>query len=174
MLHARPSAAARITAFAALSFAAGCAAPPGPTPSLAPRAAEALDPRAPIATATSPQPVDPVLAVRLAELVGAARRGEAAFAAAAAEAARLTAAAGAPQSESWVVAQQALSAAVAAREPAARALGDIDGLAPAQVTKNGGIGPADLAAIDAAAADVGAIERRQAQTVEALQARLGS
>ena len=152
---------------------AGCAAPPGPTPSLAPRAAEALDPRAEVAATTTPRPADPALAVRLAELVGRARQGEAAFAAAAAEAARLAATAGPPQSEGWVVAQQTLSALVSARGPAARALGDIDGLAQDQVVKAGGIAPADLAAIEAAAAEVAAIDRRQAQAIDALQARLG-
>jgi hypothetical protein len=152
---------------------AGCTQPGGPAPSLAPRAAEALDPRAPVVAATATQLADPALATRLAELVARAHQGDAAFTTAAAEAQRLAAAAGAPQSESWISAQQALSAAVAAREPAVRALGDIDAMTRDQLTRNGGIGPADLSAIKSAAADVATIERRQAQTIDALQARLG-
>jgi hypothetical protein len=106
-------------------------------------------------------------------LVGLARQGESAFATAAGEAQRLAAAAGPPRSESWVVAQQALSAAVAARGPTTRALGDIDGIAAATVARQSGIAPADLAAIEAAAAEVGEIDRRQARAIDALQSRLG-
>ena len=121
-----------------------------------------------------PQPADSALAGRLSELIRLAERGESAFAVAAGEARRLTAAAGAARSESWVVAQQALSAAVAARAPATRALGDIDAIAASALARQGGIAPTDLKAIEAAAAQVGAIDRRQAQTIDALQARLGS
>ena len=103
----------------------------------------------------------------------AAQQGDGAFAAASAEARRLAAAAGAAQSESWVVAQQAVSAAVAARAPTTRALGDIDAIAASALARQGSIAPADLRAIEEAAAEVGAIDRRQAQTIDALQARLG-
>ena len=72
-----------------------------------------------------------------------------------------------------LVAQQAVSAAVAARGPTSRALGDIDALAAAALVRRGGIGPADLAAIEGAAAEVGAIDQRQTRTIDALQARLG-
>jgi hypothetical protein len=158
----------------ALSLAiADCTAPSVRAPSLAPRAAEAIDPRVPVVAATTPQPVNPALATRLAELTGQARSGESAFAAAAGEAERLAATAGPPQSESWVVAQEALSAAVAARAPTTRALGDIDGIAALALAKQVGIAPDDLAAIEAASAEVGAIDRRQAQAIDALQQRLG-
>ena len=50
---------------------------------------------------------------------------------------RLARAAGSPQGESWVAAQQALSAAQAARGPTTRALGDIDGLAAAALEQRG-------------------------------------
>ena len=46
-------------------------------------------------------------------------------------------------------------------------------VADAQVARNGGIAPADLAAIEAAAAEVGAIDRSQAQIIEQLQTRIG-
>ena len=154
-------------------IAAGCTTPSGPAPSLAPRAAEAIDPRVPVVATIDQRPVDRALAAQLASLIGLAHGGEGAFAAAAGEAQRLAAAAGPPQSESWVVAQEALSAAVAARSPTTRALGDIDGIAANSLAKQGGLAPADLAAIEAAAAEVGAIDRRQAQAIDELQKRLG-
>ena len=150
----------------------GCTTPQGPVPSLAPRTAETIDPRVPVGGSGTQRPVDGTLAARLAELVGLARQGDSAFATAAGEAQRLASAAGAPQSESWVVAQQAVSAAVAARGPTARALGDIDALAASALVRRGAIAAADLAAIEAAAAEVGAIDRRQSQRIDALQARL--
>src|SRR5438445_10989507 len=103
-----------------------CAAPGGPYPSLQPRAAEAIDPRVQPARPINDRPVSPAIANRLAALVDQAHSGDAAFDAAAVEAERLASAAGAPQSEGWVAAQQALTAAIAARAPATAALGGID------------------------------------------------
>ncbi len=160
-------------ALAVLLAIAGCTTPRTGAPSLAPRAAEAIDPRAPVPSDVVQRAADPALATRLAELIGLARSGENAFAAAAGEAQRLAAAAGPRESESWVVAQQALSAVAAARSPTTRALGDMDAIAAAALQRRGAIAPADLAAIEAAAAEVGAIDRRQAQAIDDLQRRLG-
>ena len=152
---------------------AGCSAPGGPAPSLATRPAEAIDPRVPLPSEPVVGPASPALLSRLAQLTGEARRGDAAFRDAAALAERLAAAAGAPQSESWIAAQQALSAAQAARAPTTRALGDIDALAATALATSGGIAGGDLAAIRAASADVAAIDRAQARRIDAVQARLG-
>ena len=152
--------------------ASSCAAPGGAPPSLAPRAAEAIDPRLPVAGAVNDRPVDPALAGRLAGLVAQARSGEAAFRPLAEQARQLAAAAGAPQSESWVVAEQALSAAIAARAPTARAIGDVDSIAGDALQRQGGLAPADLAAIQQAHGDVAAIDQRQAETVDAIQRQL--
>ena len=151
---------------------AGCATPSGPPASLAPRAAESIDPRVPVLAATASQPASPALAARLAELVSQARSGESEFATAAAEAQRLASAAGPSRSESWIVAQETVSAVVAARAPTTKALGDIDGIAATALETKGGIAPADLTAIEAAAAEVGAIDRRQARTIRLVQALL--
>ena len=164
---------ARSLAPAAMIAVAGCSSHSGPGPSLSPRSAEAIDPRVPVGGSGVQGPVDQALAARLAELIGVARQGDNAFTVAADEAQRLAASAGARQTESWVLAQQAVSAAVAARGVTTRALGDIDALAAAALARQGGIAPADLAAIEAAAAEVGAIDRRQSRTIDALQARLG-
>lgn len=161
----------RLPALLALVFVSACAGPVAP-PSLLPRAAEAIDPRVPVERPMNARPVDPALASRLAALVSQARSGDAAFEPAAAEAERLAAAAGAPQSEGWIVAEQALSAAIAARDPTIKALGDIDKLGADRLQANGGLAPSDLAAIQQAGAEVGAMDERQARTIKSLQARL--
>ena len=157
---------------AALAIA-GCSTPPNAAPSLAPRAAETIDPRVPVVPAPDTRPVSPAVAARLSQLIAQANAGAGAFRAAAAEAERLAAAAGPRESESWIVAQQALSAAVAARAPTTRALGDIDAVGAEALAARGGLAPADLAAIEAAAAEVAALDRAQAQVIDALQRRLG-
>ena len=151
-----------------------CSTPQVNAPSLAPRAAEAIDPRLPVGGDVVAGPAEPALAARLAELVRAARAGDATFVTAAAEAERLAGAAGSPQTESWVIAQQALSVAVAARAETTRAMGDIDEIAATRIEAQRGIAPGNLAAIRSAAAEVAAIDRRQAERIERLQARLGS
>lgn len=150
---------------------AGCAQPGGPFPSLAPRPAEAVDPRLPVEV-TIVELADPELEFRLANLVRQARSGQAEFQQAIDVAQRLAAEAGAPQSESWIAAQQALSSAVEARAPVTRALGDIDELAAEAIIRNGGLGPGARATIRSAQVEVAAIDQRQAQMISALQARL--
>jgi hypothetical protein len=156
--------------FAAL---AACSSPGGPYPSLQPRAAEAIDPRVPVERPINDRPVSPALAAQLGRLVEQARSGEPAFASAAADAERLVAAAGPPQSDSWTEAQQALSRALAARDPTTSALADIDALGANALQTQGGIAPNDLAAIKRAGAEVGVLDQRQADRIKALQQRLG-
>jgi hypothetical protein len=151
-----------------------CSAPSGHYPSLTPRAAEAIDPRVPIPSEVKVGPADANLSAHLAALVDQAQAGDSQFEAAAANAERLAAAAGSPQGEGWVAAQQALSVAQAARGPTTRAMGDIDGLAAAALEQRGGIPPGNLAAIQAAAARVTEIDRRQSDRIEAIEARLGA
>lgn len=150
-----------------------CAAPGGPYPSLQPRSAEAIDPRVPVDPRINVRPVNPALSARLARLIAQARSGHEAFAAAAADAERLAAAAAANGSESWTVAQEALSGAIAARRPTVEALAEIDEIAATALETQGGIAPSDLAAIQGAASEVGAIERAQAARISAVQRRLG-
>ena len=151
-----------------------CAAGPTGGPSLAPRAAESIDPRVPIPDGVVAGPADQALTARIAELMAEIRAGDAAFQETAEQAERLAAAAGAAQSESWIEAQQALSALVAARAPVARAMADLDALAATRVVANGGILPGDLAVIQAATSEAGAVSQRHAEVIDRLQARLGS
>ena len=156
----------------ALLALAACATPVG-SPSLAPRSAEAIDPRVPVVNPITDGTADQALTSRLGQLVGQARSGEAAFARAIGEAQRLASAAGGRESEGWIAAQQALSAAVAAREPTTRALGDIDALAAGQLEREGRIGTGDYLAIQGALREVSAIDTRQSERVRAVQRQLG-
>ena len=162
-----------VVAIPILLLASACAQVGGPYPSLQPRSAETIDPRVPVERPVNDRPVSPALASRLADLLAHARSGDAAFRPAAEQAERLAAAAGAAQSESWIVAQEALSAAIAAREPTARALGDIDALGATALQTQGGIAPNDLAAIQSVGAEVAAIDRRHAERIDSIQRRLG-
>jgi hypothetical protein len=108
-------------------------------------------------------PADPALVNRIAELLVQVRTGDAAFAAA-----------GARQSESWISAQQALSALIATRAPVAKAITDLDALAASRLVATGGIQPGDLQAIQAATAEASAIGDRESAFIDKLQAQLGS
>ncbi|PSS57946.1 hypothetical protein C6558_39255, partial [Ensifer sp. NM-2] len=88
---------------------AGCSMPVVPEPSLAPRTAEAIDPRLPIPDETPAGSVDQALANRLAALVGEVRAAVPAFEAREAETRRLANAAGPAASESWIAAELSLS-----------------------------------------------------------------
>ncbi len=162
----------RVSALLMTLAIAGCAAPALQPPSLGPRATEAIDPRVPVPEPHLSTAVDAGLAEQLSALVAQAQGGDSQFRAAAPSAQQAAASAGAPQSESWVVAQQALSGLVAARGPVTRALGDIDALGATRIQQLGGIAAADMRAIQAAVARVGEIDRRQAALIDQLQVRL--
>ncbi|WP_196233076.1 hypothetical protein, partial [Sphingomonas segetis] len=72
-----------------------------------------------------------------------------------------------------IAAQQALSAAIAARRATAVALADVDALGANALQNQGGIAPNDLEAIQSAAAAVLAIARGQTSRIDAIQRRIG-
>ena len=156
-----------------LFLLSACAAPGGPYPSLQPRAAERVDPRVPVYRPTNDRPIDAALAGRLASLVSAAHAGEPAFNKAASSAERLAGSAGQPRTESWIAAQEALTAAIAARRPASTALGSIDELGAEALQLRGGLAPSDLSAIRRAAAEVSTVDEAQAQRLARIQRQLG-
>ena len=162
----------RCAALLCLFLSACATAPRSGEPSLAPRAAEAIDPRVPIPSEVVVGPADPALTARIAELMAEVRSGDAAFQSAAQNVEALAAAAWPAQSESWIAAQEALSGLVAARAPVTRALADLDALAAGRIAASGGILPGDLAAIQAATSEAGAIGQRQAELIDRLQGRL--
>ena len=152
----------------------GCSPTGGPYPSLQPRAAEAIDPHVQPVRPINDRPVAAALARQLAALVDQARDGETEFEPAAANAERLAATAGAPQSENWIAAQEALTAAIAARRPTAMALADIDAIGATALQTQGGIAPNDLKAIQSAVSAVAAIARGQTDRIDAIKRRLGA
>ena len=139
---------------------------------LAARAAEAIDPRVPVPEAPVAGEPSAELLNQLNALIAQALAGDTAFRPAADAAERLASSAGPPQSESWIVAQQALSAAVAARAPVTRALAEIDSLGASRIQRAGGMSAADLAALQAASARVAEIDASESALIDRVQARL--
>lgn len=155
-----------------LPLAAACSITSSPEPSLAPRAAEAIDPRIPIPDESATGPVDPALAGRLSALVGEVRAGVAAFEEREAAATRLAADAGPVSSEGWIAAEQALSRLVEQHGVTTRAAADIDALASSRLDRQHWIAPADRQAIEAAAAEVASISAGQAEAIDRLKNQL--
>ena len=169
------SAALSATALLAVcAMMAGCSSAKLSPPSLAPRAAESIDPRLPVERALVVRPIPAELRARLGELLSAARAGEVAFRSFLGTAQRAAAVAGPVRSESWITAQEALSALEAARAPTPKALSDIDSLAGKDIKAQSGIGADDLAAIQDAAAQASALDAAQRHEIATLSARIGS
>jgi hypothetical protein len=157
----------------AVLLLSACAAGTQPgEPSLSPRAAERIDPRLPVPDTSVELPASADLQAQLSRLLGQAQNAQGSADAGIAQAEAAAARAGPRQSEGWIAAQQLLSAAIAARYPVTRALGDIDALVARSVQQNGGLVPADLANVQQAAEAAVAIDRRQAERIDAVQARL--
>ncbi|HEV2044687.1 MAG TPA: hypothetical protein VGR05_08420 [Sphingomicrobium sp.] len=150
----------------------GCAASSATEPSLAPRPAEAIDPRLPIASEPTLGPVDAALAARLSQLVAEGNAGAATFDAQVDQARTLAEAAGPAQSESWILAQQAVSGLEGARARSTRALADVDAIAANRIQSDGGLTAADRRAVEAASAALRAVTDRQTSIIDQLAARL--
>jgi hypothetical protein len=159
-------------ALTSLLLVAGCTSPMMREPSLAPRAAESIDPRLPIPDAVPTGPIDAALAARLNALVETVRGAAPQFNAQDSDATRLAAAAGPMASESWIAAQQALSRLVEQHGVTTRAAGDIDALAASRLEGQHWIRPADREAIEAAAAEVASINIPQAEAIRRLASQL--
>lgn len=154
------------SAFAAALLLAGCVAE-GPFPSLAPREAEReISLEEPVREAPD-VPADPALTARAAELLAAAQAGERDFDAAYDAAAAAARNAGAWGSESWVVAQQALSRLESARAETMRALAALDLLAIERADEP--TAEQDFAAILAALEATEAIAAAQQLRLDALR-----
>ncbi|HST36666.1 MAG TPA: hypothetical protein VLK25_08570 [Allosphingosinicella sp.] len=156
----------RFACLAAALSLAGCAAQ-GPFPSLAPRPAEQMDMSV---DPVRPDPViadDPALAQQLAGLVAEARAGWRDFETEAGPAARAVAASGPSGSDSWVVAQQAISRLEAARARTQAARSDLDRLALERQDQP--TSPADRQAIEAAIAETEAIAAREQNRLEEIR-----
>ena len=151
----------------------GCAASSAVEPSLGRRSAESIDPRLPIASEPVPGPVDPALSAQLAALVANGNAGARTFDGQVGQAQSLAAAAGPAQSESWILAQQAVSGLEGARAATTKALADIDALAAARIQGGTGLTFSEQVAVEAAARELRAVADRQARIIDELGARLG-
>nr|WP_294847193.1 hypothetical protein [uncultured Sphingomonas sp.] len=158
--------------FASVLALSACSTPQLAEPSLAPRAAEAIDPRVPVAPLVSTAPADPALISLLAASVSRAEAGRAEFASRAATASGLAAAAGPSGSESWISAQAALSLLIEQHGIATNAAADVDGLAGAQLHEKRWISPADQRAIAAASAQLDDIVTSQNAAIDRLRSQL--
>lgn len=169
-MHASPPrpAAALAAALAALAVA-GCVTE-GPFPSLQPREAELdISTEEPVREPADVAP-DPALAARAAELLALARAGERDFEAVYPAAAAAARGAGGFGSESWVLAQQALSRAEAARGETMRALAALDLLAVERADLP--TSPEDFAAVLAALERTETIAAAQEARLDALRAEI--
>ena len=157
----------------AAALVTGCSTPrTAPEPSLAPRAAEAIDPRVPIPDVVPSGPVDPALAQRIDSLLAEARAGIPTFEEREAEASRLSANAGPVSSEGWVAAQQALSRLVEQFGVTTRVAADIDALASSRLEANRWIRPTDREAMATAQLAVAAISEPQAAAIARIRDQL--
>ncbi|WP_294123440.1 hypothetical protein [Sphingomonas sp.] len=163
----------RLVPLTALLAVAACTVPLGdPEPSLAPRPAEAVDPRVPVPGDVPTGVVDTELAVQLGALVAEVGQAVPAFDAKQATAEQAAASAGPMASESWVAAQQALSLLIEQYGVTTRAAANIDQLGSSRLQGQHWISPADQQAIAAAATEVAAISDRQSAAIDRLKDQL--
>lgn len=155
-----------------LLLLAGCASPRVSLEGLRPRAAEAIDPRIPLPTEAVGKPADASIAGRIAAAQSDARTGVAQFDALLPSARAAAAKAGAMGSESWVEAQELLSALVEARAPLTLALADLDAIAGGRVETIGDLGVTDRERLFAATARLAAMDSDQQAAIAALRSRL--
>lgn len=138
-------------------------------PSLAKRPVEDRSMAEPVRQATPPAPADAALQAQIAGLVGKAQGGQTAFAALLPQASRAVSTAGAQDSESWIAAQQLLSALEDARAPSTQALSELD--STIAVRLNGGA-EAGIAELQAADTQVAALIQGQQRELDSLRSRL--
>ncbi|WP_118857629.1 hypothetical protein [Sphingomonas mesophila] len=147
----------------------GCQTPGAPSePSLAPRAAEAIDPRLPVEAAVDARPADPALAARIAALVGQADQAANAFAAAEPRVRSAAEEAGPRESESWIAATLALGELERIRAPFTAALAELDALRAAAV-RNPAASAADLAALAEASERLRGLDVVQAGALDSIR-----
>jgi hypothetical protein len=157
----------RLILLAVLPLAACAGGTAGP--SLSKRPIEAVPLSEPRAEPAAPEPADAELSGRIAALLAQARAGQSAFAAALPRAQEAARAAGAEGSESWVAAQQLLSAAENARTPTTRAVGELDALIAARVQAGSDAG---LAELQAAQAEIAGLAEEQQRAIDAVRTRI--
>ena len=174
-----------LPAVALVALLCGCA-PQGSFPSLAPRPVEwelsgqppppCLAGQSPPAAETAQQTgpaADPQLAARVASLLADARRGESDFAKALPAARTSVGRAGPAGSESWIAAQQNISALEAARARTADAVAELDALLLAR-SGDEATSQTDREAVAAAAEEARRLAEAQQAELERLNAAISA
>ena len=152
-----------------IAATAACSTPSIDTPSLEPRAGEALDPRLPVGQAnTAPVPVDPALRRSLDDLLAQAEDGARVFDILAEGIVPQIEAAGEAGSESWTAATEQLSRLDAARAPVSNAMADADALATNAIEQDGWVNPTERDAISDVAARIAVIDSELAARIDRL------
>jgi len=168
----------RIASFAGLSACLCLAAclDRGEYPSLRPRAFEvAGGAGAPLPPAPPAAPARPDIVARIAALIARAEEGQRAFVGELAAARPVLARAGAADSETWIRAQEQLSALDASREPTVSAMAEIDAMTLAGADAAGApLGENDLAAIAVGGERTAALLAAQHSRIAELAATLAS
>lgn len=152
--------------------ALGACAPVADAPSLARRPAESIDPRLPVVDRSASLPADPALAAAWRSIAAPAFAQAPAVEAAIDRASALAAGAGPRGSESWIAAQQALSAAIGEGEAVTRATGAFDAAVADRIVSGQRLVPQDLAAARRISEELTALDRKLRQGVDAVQQRL--
>ena len=162
----------RALPFFALTALSACASQQVSLEGLRPRGAEAIDPRVPLPSEPVAGPADRSLAARIADAEQRAAEGAAAFDRLLPSARAAAGQAGARGSESWIAAQELLSALTGVRAPVSTALAELDALGGRRVEAMRDIGVADRAQLFAAASRVAGIDADEQAAIEAIRARL--
>lgn len=148
---------------------AGCANSADVGPSLARRPIESRNLSEPIREATPPVAAEAPLRSEIADLLIRARTGERDFNALLPRAEAAASASGSEGSESWITAQQLVSALEGAREATTGALGRLDALLAQQVLAQNEAG---LAELQSAQQEVAALAETQQARIDSLQAQI--
>jgi hypothetical protein len=153
-----------------LSLLAGCAES-GQFPSLAQRPIERELPPPDVDPKVAPVADDPAIAARIAAFLAQAHQSQAEFEATLPAAEAAARRAGAPESESWILAQEALSSAEAAQDSTARLLSDLDAYS-LDIAREKAISDADAESLQAAVAEIQRIADSDRERLARLEARL--
>ena len=138
-------------------------------PSLAPRAVERRGMEEPVATPVAARAADAALRARIDAALAEVRRGQSGFSDLLSRTEAAASAAGAAGSESWVSAEQLLSALENARGPSPAGLAEIDSLLTTRLAAGETAGAAEL---EAARAEALPIVEAQDATLDRLQRRI--
>lgn len=154
--------------FLAPLLLAGCASE-AIGPSLAKRPIEDRDMSEPVRQVSPPAPADAPLKAQIAGLVARAEAGQSAFAALLPKAESAASAAGPDGSESWIAAQQLVSALESARAPSPGALAELDALMATRLKDGNEAGLTELQAADQ---QVAALVEAQQHDIDRIRARI--